>query len=58
MKSVGWETDDGMIMEMFKVIDGKDQLHMRLTYSPQEAEEEEPEEEMEPDEPEEEIQPD
>jgi len=32
MKSVAVEKDGKMVLEMFRVMDGKEQLHMRLTY--------------------------
>jgi hypothetical protein len=32
MKSVAVEKDGKMVLERFKVLDGKEQLHMRLTY--------------------------
>ena len=33
MKSITEEKDGKMVMEAFRVIDGKDELHMRLTYT-------------------------
>jgi hypothetical protein len=33
MKSVAEEKDGKMVLEMFRVVDGKDVLHMRMTYT-------------------------
>ena len=36
MKSTVVEKDGKSVMEMFRVIDGKDELHMRITYTKRE----------------------
>lgn len=48
MKSVAEDKDGKMVLSFYRVIDGKDMIHMRLTYSKkgtEEIEEEEPEDE-------------
>jgi hypothetical protein len=51
MKSVAEEKDGTMVISFYRVIDGKDQMHMRLTYTRKGGEEVEEEDEPE-DEPE------